>query len=354
MADDVRHAIPCDELRTLRLEHNMTFEQIAAHYGCGSTSIQRRCLDCGIGRRWGITAAQQARRANVDPERLRSMYVDRNLSEKEVGAALGHDSRTIRQELRRHGIALRPRGGATPRRTAGLDADVLRRLVITEGKTDAEIGRMYDVTGGSIAGLRRRRGIRKEKADFDRILTREYLEAEYAVKRRSASDIARDVGCSEYRIWKKIHGYKIPQIHRVNSKEYVRLCRIKGAGARRRMSELLGGRCSVCRTRNFGQRHIHHMWYVPDDVIYAKYKSKPYGRYHMDLLQMVESSPDRFRLLCQSCHFAVGKVESIYKHAGLDGFLAIISEMDAARSGHPTTYKDCLHDASADADGFEQ
>ena len=230
MADDIRHAIPCDELRRLRIDHNMTFVQLAVHYKCGSTTIQRRCKDCGIEKRVGTTTAQATQRANLDAVRLRELYVDKRLSEKEVGEIMECDRRTVRQELMRHNIALRPRGGAVPRKTVGLTDDVLRQLAITEKKSDTEIGRMYGVTRGVIGALRQRRNIHRPKSNPDEILTREYLEAEFGEKRRSVADITQETGFGDYVIYARLKKFGIP-LHVDRSPEraaYIKYCRKSG------------------------------------------------------------------------------------------------------------------------------
>lgn len=353
MAEDVRHAIPCDELRRLRLDCNMTVGQLAAHYGCGNTTIQRRCAECDIPKRGGITAAQMGKRANLDAARLRELYVDRRLSEKEVGDIMGCDRRTVRQELQRHGIGLRPRGGAPPHKAAGLADDELHRLAVIEKRSDAEIGRMFGVSGGAIFSRRKRRGMHKTRRDIDAILTRECLEAEYGKKRRSADQIAEETGLGSATIYDRLKKYGIP-MHEDHSPErgaYLRQCRERGRAAQERMIDLLGGRCSICETTDLKQRHIHHMWYYPQgDAIYDNYKKIP-GLYHMKLLPLVEREPDRFMLLCQSCHYAVGKLEATHKHSNLDRFIDVVGRMDAERAVHMTTFEDCVRDVCAGACG---
>lgn len=336
----VRRAdIPCDELRKKYLDEGKSEADIAKEYGCGKSSVGRRRAECGIPARRGSSAVQIKRRVSIDRETLEQLYVTKGMSEKEIGAITGHDPRTVRQRLRDHGMPLRKR--RTPRDR--ISPETLRRMYATDRRSIASISREFECDAQVISDLLIEYGIEKRRNRLDGILTKEFLTEMYVGKTMSAKEIAKIVGCGAAAVYGRIHRHGIPtrEDRSTEYRSFLARCRTEGRQRKLDIVRMLGGRCVICR-RDKVKLYIHHMCYVPGDIIYANYpKNRP--KYYIDLHGVVVREQERFRLLCDSCHMILGRMER-HLPESVDRILGIVREMDAMRATHPTEHRDLLHD----------
>lgn len=335
----LRADIPCDELRKKYRDEGKSEADIAKEYGCGKSTIGRRRAECGIPTRRGSSAVQIKRRVSIDRARLERLYVTEGKSEKEIGAIVNHDPRTVRRLLRDHGIPLRERRTHRDR----ISPETLRRMYTTDRRSIASIAREFECAAQVVSDLLREYGIEKRRNRLDSILTKEFLTEMYVDKDMSAKEIAKIVGCGAAAVHRHIRRHGIPtrEDHSAEHGSFLARCRTEGRQRRLDIVEMLGGRCNICR-RDKVKLHIHHMCYVPDDVIYDNYpRNRP--KYYVDLYPLVCDNPDRFRLLCGSCHMVMGKMER-HPPGDVDRMLGIVEEMDAMRATHPTEHRALLRD----------
>ncbi len=335
----LRADIPCDELRKKYLDEGKSEADIAKEYGCGKSSIGRRRAECGIPTRRGYSAVQIKRRVPIDRAMLERLYVTEEKSEKEIGAIVNHDPRTVRQRLQDHGIPLREQRTHRDR----ISPETLRRMYIADQRSITSISREFKCAAQVISDLLSEYGIEKRRNRFDGILTKAFLTEMYVDKEVSAKEIAKMVGCGAVAVYRHIRRHGIPtrEDHSAEHRSFLTRCRTKGQQRRLEIVEMLGGRCNICQ-RDKIKLHIHHMCYVPGDIIYDNYpKNRP--KYYVDLYDVIVREQWRFRLLCGSCHMIMGKMEQ-YPHEDVDRMLDIVEEMDAMRATHPTEHRTLLRD----------
>jgi len=96
-----------------------------------------------------------------DEELLRELYIEQELSSLEIAERYGVADHTIRDALRRNGIEVRTTGKSLRTDTPDelKDEQTLRRLYKKEGKSEAEIAELLDVSQCSVNYFRRRHGI---------------------------------------------------------------------------------------------------------------------------------------------------------------------------------------------------
>ena len=335
----LRADIPCDELRKKYLDWGKSEVDIAKEYGCGKSSIGRRRAECNIPARRGYSAVQIKRRVSIDRMTLERLYVTEGRNEKEIGAIVGHDPRTVLRLLRDHNIPLRKRQTHRDR----ISPETLRRMYVTDHRSIASISREFECTIQAISGLLSEYGIEKRNSRLDRILTKEFLTEMYVDKALSVKKIAKGVGCCASAVYGRIHLYGIPtrEDHSAEHRSFLAICRTGGRQRRLEIVDMLGGRCNICH-REEVKLHIHHMCYVPDDIIYDNYPNNP-PKYYIDLYDVVMQERWRFRLLCGSCHMIMGKMER-YSPGSTSRMLDIVEEMVIMRATHPMEHRALLRD----------
>lgn len=337
----LRADIPCDELRKRYLDEGKSEADIAKEYGCGYSTIGRRRAECGIPTRRGSSAVQIKRLISIDRKTLEQLYLTEEKSEKEIGAIMGHDPRTIRRRLRDHGIPLRKWQMYRDK----IPEETLHRMYVTDHRSIVSISREFECSAPVISGLLGEYGI-KRNVRLDHKLTKEFLTEMYVDKAKSAKEIAKEVGCGAATVHRHIrrHGISTREDHSAERGSFLVKCRTEGRQRKLEIEKMLGGRCNIChrdKDEDKVRLNIHHMYYVPDDVIHANYpKNRP--KYHIDLYPLVRDDPDRFRLLCDSCHRVMGRME---RHPqDVDQIRDIVEEMDTMRAAHPTKHDALLRD----------
>lgn len=333
-SNNIRKTIPCDRLYQLYVNEAKADAEIAPMFKVSKNSVYRRRQDCGISTRKGPSDKQSKnRRILLDRELLRHLYVDLQKNEKEVAAVMGCDFRTVKRNLADYGIEVRKAAHIHDK----IDKDGLRRMYETDKRSDTSIAKEFGVSSASISQLRKRYGIKSHVEQMRSRVDDADLRGMYRDKSMSPSDIANRLGCSLSVVYRrlKMMGVSLREDHSEKRGEYLKWCKIEGQRCKREIKSVLGGRCQICNRSDAKQLHIHHMCYIPDDIIYGNYKVK--DEYYIDLHPVVMKETWRFRLLCGTCHSLLGplpKWPAEQTHKMID----MLSSMDAKRYIHPIRY----------------
>ena len=111
---------------------------------------------------------------------------------------------------------------------------------------------------------------------------------------------------------------------------------MEGQRCKREIESALGGYCQICNRLDAKPFHIHHMCYVPNDIIYDNYKVK--GEYYVALHPVVMKATWRFRLLCGTCHSLLGSLPK-WPAEQTHRMIYVLSTMDEKRYVSPTRYE---------------
>lgn len=89
---------------------------------------------------------------------------------------------------------------------------------------------------------------------------------------------------------------KMNQIQRIKNK-------------RQQIAKLLGDHCVLC-LRKFGKNfHFHHIGYRDNEKKHSDFKS--WSDYNNYVLPIIEKIPEKFSLLCNTCHRLVSILQAI-------------------------------------------
>jgi len=156
----------------------------------------------------------------VSREELADLYLNKGLSQRQIGEQFDVATRTVGKWLRTDGIQARPRGAPLGCNTGARKAPIIRedleRMYVAEGKTQAEIAEMYGISEWAIGkrlrafgiGSRPRNWVREEprKQQF----TEQDLRQLYSVERRSMKEIGERYGMNPISVAKWLRRYEIP------------------------------------------------------------------------------------------------------------------------------------------------
>ncbi|MDX1747411.1 MAG: HNH endonuclease, partial [Halobacteriales archaeon] len=127
--------IPKDELATKYLDEGWSIEQCADHFGCSTTTVERRL------RSYDLTARSPGNRpVEVSKTELERLYVEQGLTTIEVGEILGCHPSTVGSKLKAHGISTT---GANHGHSIDIPEDELVSLYLDEGLTTYDLGDRY-------------------------------------------------------------------------------------------------------------------------------------------------------------------------------------------------------------------
>ena len=333
--NNVRKTIPCDRLYQLYVNEAKADAEIALLFKVSKNSVYRRRQDCSIPTRKGSSDKQsKSRRILLDRELLRRLYVDLQKSEKEIATVMECDFRIVKRNLADYGIEARKATYIHDK----IDKDSLRRMYETDKRSDTSIAKEFGVSSASISQLRKRYGIKSHVEQMRSRVDDADLRGMYRDKSMSPSDIANRLGCSLSVVYHRLKAMGVPlrEDHSKERGEYLKWCKIEGQRCTREIKSVLGGRCQICNRPDAKQFHIHHMCYIPDDIIYGNYKVK--YEYYIDLHPVVMKETWRFRLLCGTCHSLLGPLPK-WPAEQTHRMIEMLSIMDAKRYIHPIRYE---------------
>ena len=153
-SEDVESAADPEWLRHLYLCQERSTYDIADRTGLDRQRVTRILRKSGVPLRpRGAGRPRALRRAGDVPDLprlMRDLYEDARLSSRQVSAVLGMPERTVRQRLRRYGIATRTRGRCNREDRKTVPAEVLQLLYSELGMTAVEVGRRLGISGNTV------------------------------------------------------------------------------------------------------------------------------------------------------------------------------------------------------------
>jgi len=78
---------------------------------------------------------------------------------------------------------------------------------------------------------------------------------------------------------------------------------------RKQVAELLGSTCKICLKQPKKNLHFHHIGYRKDEKKHSDFKS--WVDYNKYVLPIIIANPNRFALLCITCHRLISILQSI-------------------------------------------
>ena len=375
--------IPRDKLERLYLEERKSAAEIAEELGVNASIVYSRLHEYGI--------TTRTRRIDLPVKVLEQKYLVEKKTAAEIAGELGVNASLVNANLHRAGIPVRPTNNK-PR--IPISKEDLVRMYEKEKMTAPDIGRKLGVHPSIVWRRLKKYGIaRRSSGTISRtIITKEALQRLYVDERKSPAAIAREIKCSDATVWKRLKEYGfeirgqklgnkitkedlqrlylderlpmkeiaemykchkktigdyrrkfgIPKRRDYSDKYFTRHRKLRPEGKKRfaEMKDMLGGKCSACR-RDSVPLVIHHMYYLPDDVISKNYRSSKRYVYHIDLYPRVRDNPDQFRLLCSGCHMEIGLFQEFETEARTRMFAAVRVMADMRRD-NPTKYEDLV------------
>ena len=173
-------------LKRLYIKEKKSIRDIAKISRCSPTKVMYRCIKYGIQRR-----PKNRKKILISKSVLHTLYVKESKSVKEIADILSLGSRIIRNRCREYGIALRGQ------RIKEITKSLLQELYINEGKTTREIAKKL----GCASDVVRRRchefGIPLRNPGTEKVQINELiLKKLYAKEGKSIAEIAKIFSCS--------------------------------------------------------------------------------------------------------------------------------------------------------------
>lgn len=147
--------------RELYLGQRLTLAQAGARLGCSSKRVAAVLKTAGVALRPSGRPASAPPLAPVDPELLRELYVNQQLTQQEIAERLGGGASRIATALTTFGIPRRPPAQRRPPPAFELDATTLLQLYVTEHLDDKSIGVRYGVPAWHVKMRRRELQVRR-------------------------------------------------------------------------------------------------------------------------------------------------------------------------------------------------
>ena len=178
-------------LQKLYVKEGKSPEKIAGMLSCSPITVRARC------RQYGIKTRGTKRIKGLKKSLLQKLYIKEGKLIREIAEILGCSRETVRLSCKKFGILLRLK------RIEKLDKKALQRLHIKEGKTFKQIASMFKCSVGTVSVRAKMFNIkpryrRNRRVDIDKSTLRRL----YIQEGRSATEIAKILGCSLSRVYK--------------------------------------------------------------------------------------------------------------------------------------------------------
>lgn len=312
-----------------------TAAQIAKELGVDAALVNTNLHRAGI----PVRPTNNRPRIIIPKKDLVRMYQNERLTISDIGRKLGCDPALVWRRLKKYGIPRRNSG--TISRTI-ITKETLQRMYVDERKSPSAIAHELKCDDVTVWNRLKEYGFKIRGRNLGDVITKEGLQRLYVDEGRSVKEIAEMHKCHEKTIQVYRRKFGIPKRRDYSNKYYAQHRKMRPEGERlfAEMKEMLGGRCSACG-RDSVPLPIHHMYYLPDDVISKNYRSSKQYVYYIDLYPLVRDNPKRFRLLCRGCHMTIGlfyKVPADGRARMLDAVRAMVD----MRRDHPTKHADLV------------
>jgi predicted DNA-binding protein YlxM (UPF0122 family) len=186
-----------DLLRRLYVDEQLTIGEVAATLGVAAQTVHNRLVAAQIARR----ASPSTPRTDISDDEIRRLYIDRCWSAAEIAAHFGCGASTVYTRLDGMRLARRP---ARPRQDGRPGDDQMRRLYRTEGLSLRHIATRYQVSAQTVHGWVAAAGIdRRPPGALTPTLDSGELAEQYHAG-RSGLELARQHRCSPTTIYRRL------------------------------------------------------------------------------------------------------------------------------------------------------
>jgi len=147
----------------------------------------------------------------LNKETLERLYIKDGKSIREIGKILGCSRDAVRTRCKRYGIPLRPPG----QKRVDIDNPTLRRLYVEEGKTVTDIASIFNCSISVISRKAKRFGIALNKSRFKRVdIDESTLRRLHIQEGKTFAEIAKIFNCAANIVSRKAEKYGIKNIPR--------------------------------------------------------------------------------------------------------------------------------------------
>ncbi len=186
-----------DLLKRLYVDEAMTISQIAARIGVAAQTVHNRLVAAEIPRR----PSPSTPRVDVRDAEIRRLYVGQQLSAVQIAAHLGCGTSTVYSRLAGLGIARRSTSGS---RSVRPPDDELRQLYEVEGQSLRQIAQRFQVTPQAVHGWVRAADIDLRPPGSAAPEIELHSLAERYLAGASGLDLARHHRCSPATIYRRL------------------------------------------------------------------------------------------------------------------------------------------------------
>ena len=189
-----------ERVRSLYVDDGLTEREIAKRVGVSRRLVAEALAKCGVERR------RPRRECPISTDALRALYVDDHLTVAEIAKRLGAAHETAQRWLSEAGL-----GDPDPR----IDHRRLRQLYVDEGRTVTETAAAFGVRRSlvirelGLAGIAARSAHERRPRDARLGVTREALVQLYVEDRLSVVETARTLGVSTEYLAKQMRAHGI-------------------------------------------------------------------------------------------------------------------------------------------------
>ena len=332
---DRRIKISSADLERMYVKEAKSAYQIAEAFGCDSGVILRNLSKNGI----PIRMSNNVRRVSVPKETLTRMYVGEGKTITDIGKEIGCDPGTVHRRLKEYDILRRTSG---TRSSTIMSKEALYRMHVSERKSATQIAKELNCTEVTVLKRLRKYGIPVRGKWLRSILTKGVLARMYVTERKTAAQIAHEFACNPatIHVYLRRHGIQTWHDRLRPEREEKKQRRAEGRRKQLELKKFLGGRCGACHQQSI-PLSIHHMWYKLVDVIDGNYGKNNRHQYYIDLEPFVKNEPSRFMLLCNGCHGMVGLMAE-YSTDAVENLKLATCRMIELRKVHPTRYSELV------------
>ena len=327
--------LPVKVLEQKYLVEKKTAAEIAEELGVDASLVNTNLHRAGI----PVRLTNNKPRIIISKESLVRMYQNGGLSISDIGHKIGCHPSIVWRRLKKYGIPRRNSG--TTSRTI-ITKEALQRMYVNERKSPTVIAREIGCSDVTVWNRLKEYGFEIRGRNLGNVITKDDLQRLYVGEGRPMKEIAEMYKCHEGTMHAYRRKFGIPKRRDYSDKYYTRHRKLRSEGKKlfTEMKEMLGGICSACG-RDSVQLVIHHMYYLPDDVIAKNYRSSKQYLYHINLCPLVRDNPGRFRLLCSGCHSVIGLLYKfpVDARARMLGTVRVMADM---RCDNPTKHADLV------------
>ena len=327
--------LPVKVLERKYLVEKKTAAEIAKGFGVTANLVIANLHRAGI----PVRSTNNKPRTIIPKEDLVRLYQNEGLTAPDIGRRLGCHPATVWKYLKKYGIPRRNSG--TISRTI-ISRETLQRMYVNERKSLSVIAREMGCSDTAVRNRLKEYGFEIRGRNLGGVITKEELQRRYVAEGRPMKEIAEMYKCHEGTMHAYRRKFGIPKRRDYSDEYYVRHRKLRPEGKKRlaEMKDMLGGRCSACG-RDSVPLAIHHMYYLPDDVISKNYRSSKQYLYYIALYPRVHDNPGRFRLLCRGCHSVIGLFSKFPADARARMLDAVMVMADMRRD-NPTKHADLV------------